>query len=104
MPRGGPLTALFRFCTKRTIQSYRRSGGAGISKSIAAISARYGSCLRPMSHYRMDGRINPPELVLGFGDLHSEAIKAGISKIGDLLRQSAAGRRARLSSRREGGL
>lgn len=57
-----------------------------------------------MNHYRMDGRINPPELVPGFGDLHSEAIKTGISKIGDLLRQSAAGRRARLSSRREGGL
>lgn len=57
-----------------------------------------------MNHYRMDGRINPPELVPGFGDLHSEATKTGISKIGDLLRQSAAGRRARLSSRREGGL
>jgi deazaflavin-dependent oxidoreductase (nitroreductase family) len=31
IPRGGPLMALFRFFTKRTIQSYRRSGGAGIS-------------------------------------------------------------------------
>lgn len=34
MPRGGPLTALFRFYTKRTIQSYRRSGDAGISKRV----------------------------------------------------------------------
>jgi len=34
MPSGGPLMALFRFFMKRTIRSYRKSGGAGISKRM----------------------------------------------------------------------
>ena len=41
--------------------------------------------LYPMSRYRADRQIQPPRLVLGFGDLSEAAIQRGIATIADLL-------------------
>jgi GntR family transcriptional regulator / MocR family aminotransferase len=41
--------------------------------------------LHPMSSYRADGATQPPELVLGFGNLSDGEIERGIATIGDLL-------------------
>jgi GntR family transcriptional regulator/MocR family aminotransferase len=41
--------------------------------------------LYPMSAYRASGATEPPELVLGFGNLSDGEIKRGIEAIGDLL-------------------
>jgi GntR family transcriptional regulator / MocR family aminotransferase len=41
--------------------------------------------LSGMSGYRASGAVDPPELVLGFGNLSDEAIERGITGIGDLL-------------------
>jgi len=38
-----------------------------------------------MSSYRPSGRIGPPQLVLGFGNITQAAIEHGIDTIGDLL-------------------
>jgi GntR family transcriptional regulator / MocR family aminotransferase len=43
--------------------------------------------LYPMSRYRADHDIRPPQLVLGFGDLSEGAIQRGITEIADLLGQ-----------------
>jgi len=45
-----------------------------------------------MSEYRANRATNPPQLVLGFGNLSERAIEAGIAKIGDLLRGQPVGR------------
>jgi GntR family transcriptional regulator/MocR family aminotransferase len=42
--------------------------------------------LHGMSHYRLDGAIRPPQLVLGFGHLTEGTIERGIGSIADLLR------------------
>jgi GntR family transcriptional regulator/MocR family aminotransferase len=41
--------------------------------------------LRGMSEYRASGAVDPPELVLGFGNLSDDAIERGIAGISDLL-------------------
>jgi GntR family transcriptional regulator/MocR family aminotransferase len=38
-----------------------------------------------MSRYRAGKSTRPPQLVLGFGDLSTDAIKRGIAEVGDLL-------------------
>jgi hypothetical protein len=43
-------------------------------------------CLLGMSHYRFNGAVIPPQLVLGFGNLSERTIRQGIAAIGDLLR------------------
>lgn len=42
-----------------------------------------------MSMYRTDHAPDPPQLVLGFGNLSQRAIQAGIAAIGDLLDPTA---------------
>jgi GntR family transcriptional regulator/MocR family aminotransferase len=51
---------------------------------IAAARAR-GVGLYGMSDYRSTGATDPPQLVLGFGNLTERAISEGIAMIGDLL-------------------
>jgi GntR family transcriptional regulator/MocR family aminotransferase len=41
--------------------------------------------LYPMSRYRANGQTQPPQLVLGFGDLSESAIQRGCAAIADLL-------------------
>jgi GntR family transcriptional regulator / MocR family aminotransferase len=41
--------------------------------------------LHGMSPYRASGAVDPPELVLGFGNLSDDAIERGIAGVGDLL-------------------
>ena len=38
-----------------------------------------------MSRYRADGATDPPQLVLGFGNLTASAIRRGVATIADLL-------------------
>jgi GntR family transcriptional regulator/MocR family aminotransferase len=45
--------------------------------------------LHAMSRYRASGSADPPELVLGFGNLSEDAIERGIAGISDLLTPSA---------------
>jgi GntR family transcriptional regulator / MocR family aminotransferase len=52
--------------------------------TVAAASARSVG-LYGMSSYRPSGDSGPPQLVLGFGNLSSEAIERGIATISDLL-------------------
>ena len=58
--------------------------GAVVSAALERSVGLYG-----MSRYRADGGGNPPQLVLGFGNLSVSAIERGIAAIGDLLRGPA---------------
>jgi GntR family transcriptional regulator / MocR family aminotransferase len=49
----------------------------------AALARSIG--LYGMSSYRFDGTSDPPQLVLGFGNLTEAAIARGVAAIGDLL-------------------
>jgi GntR family transcriptional regulator / MocR family aminotransferase len=53
--------------------------------AIVAQAASRSIGLYGMSSYRPSGRVGPPQLVLGFGDLSEAAIRRGITAIGDLL-------------------
>jgi GntR family transcriptional regulator / MocR family aminotransferase len=57
---------------------------AGEQTVIAAARTRSVG-LHGMSAYRFDGATNPPQLVLGFGNLTEGAIERGIAAIGDVL-------------------
>jgi GntR family transcriptional regulator/MocR family aminotransferase len=52
---------------------------------VAAAHAR-SIGLHGMGEFRSNGSTGPPELVLGFGNLTTDAIERGISGVGDLLR------------------
>jgi GntR family transcriptional regulator/MocR family aminotransferase len=54
---------------------------AVVSSAAARSVGLYG-----MSIYRFDGATNPPELVLGFGNLSVGAIERGVGEVADLLR------------------
>jgi GntR family transcriptional regulator / MocR family aminotransferase len=54
-------------------------------RAIAAAAAERSVGLYPMSRYRSDGSAEPPQLVMGFGDLTEPAIARGIATIADLL-------------------
>ena len=58
----------------------------GVDEGAVAAGARERSVgVYPMSRYRSDGRADPPQLALGFGDLSEASIKRGIATIADLL-------------------
>jgi GntR family transcriptional regulator/MocR family aminotransferase len=52
---------------------------------VAAARAR-SIGLHGMSEFRSNGSTGPPELVLGFGNLTTDAIQRGIREIRDLIR------------------
>ena len=54
--------------------------------AIVAAAHRRSVGLYAMSSYRMTARPAPPQLVLGFGNLTTDAIQEGIGEIADLLR------------------
>lgn len=59
---------------------------AGVSEPAVVAAARSRSVgLYGMSRYRQDHAPDPPQLVLGFGDLSQRAIQAGIAAVADLL-------------------
>ena len=57
-------------------------------QQVVAAAAERSVRLYPMSTYRADGATEPPELVLGFGNLSDGEIERGIGAIADLLRAS----------------
>ena len=67
---------------------------AGSTEAQVVYAARERSVgLHGMSRYRADGGGDPPQLVLGFGNVSASAIRWGIEEVGDLL--SPAGRAPR---------
>jgi GntR family transcriptional regulator / MocR family aminotransferase len=54
-------------------------------QTVVSAAAGRSIKLHPMSSYRADGATQPPELVLGFGNLSDGEIERGIATIGDLL-------------------
>jgi GntR family transcriptional regulator / MocR family aminotransferase len=59
----------------------------GTSEQAVIREARARSVgLYGMSSCRSDGSVHPPQLILGFGNTSQRDIKAGIARIGDLLR------------------
>lgn len=54
-------------------------------QAIVGEAANRSIKLHPMSRYRASGATDPPELVLGFGNLHPAQIERGIAAVGDLL-------------------
>jgi GntR family transcriptional regulator/MocR family aminotransferase len=59
---------------------------AGVEEqAVVRAAAERSIKLDPMSSYRADGSTEPPELVLGFGNLSEGQIERGIAAIGDLL-------------------
>jgi GntR family transcriptional regulator / MocR family aminotransferase len=59
---------------------------AGMSEGEVVEAARERSVgLHGLSRFRADGSTEPPELLLGFGNLTESAIEHGIAAIGDLL-------------------
>ncbi len=65
-----------------------RLPGSGDERSIVAQARERSVELQGMSHYRASGAVDPPELVLGFGNLSDDAIVRGITDVGDLLTAS----------------
>jgi GntR family transcriptional regulator / MocR family aminotransferase len=60
---------------------------AGVDeRSIAAAAAERSVGLYPMSRYRADRATEPPQLVMGFGNLTEPTITRGIATVADLLR------------------
>jgi GntR family transcriptional regulator / MocR family aminotransferase len=55
-------------------------------RAVVSAAAERSIQLHPMSWYRADGATQPPELVLGFGNLTEGDIERGIAAIADLLR------------------
>jgi GntR family transcriptional regulator/MocR family aminotransferase len=53
--------------------------------AIADAAAERGVGVNPMSRFRLTGAKEPPQLVLGFGNLTEPAIRRGIATIADLL-------------------
>ena len=54
-------------------------------KAVVSAARARSIGLYGMSGYRSTGVTDPPELVLGFGNLSETAIERGIAAIGDLL-------------------
>jgi GntR family transcriptional regulator / MocR family aminotransferase len=54
-------------------------------QAVVRAAAERSIKLHPMSWYRADGDTEPPELVLGFGNLTDGEIERGIAAIADLL-------------------
>ncbi|MEU1785397.1 PLP-dependent aminotransferase family protein [Streptomyces sparsogenes] len=73
--------------------------GADESTVIAAARARRVG-LYGMSACRASGGSEPPQLVLGFGDVPERAIAEGIAAVGDLLGQGRVSERCRMISDR----
>jgi GntR family transcriptional regulator/MocR family aminotransferase len=55
-------------------------------QAVVSAAAERSIQLHPMSWYRADGATEPPELVLGSGNLTEGEIERGIAAIADLLR------------------
>jgi GntR family transcriptional regulator / MocR family aminotransferase len=59
---------------------------AGVDeRAVAAAAAERSVGLYPMSRYRADRAREPPQLVIGFGNLTEPTITRGIATVGDLL-------------------
>ena len=58
--------------------------------AVVSTAAERSIKLHPMSEYRADGATEPPELVLGFGNLSEGEIERGIEAVADLLRGRGA--------------
>jgi GntR family transcriptional regulator / MocR family aminotransferase len=54
-------------------------------QGIVAAARRRSVGLYGMNSYRMTSRTRPPQLVLGFGNLTTDAIHEGINLVADLL-------------------
>jgi GntR family transcriptional regulator/MocR family aminotransferase len=54
-------------------------------RAIVAQARERSIALYGMSMYRASGAVQPPELVLGFGNLSDDAIERGIARVSDLL-------------------
>jgi GntR family transcriptional regulator/MocR family aminotransferase len=54
-------------------------------QEVVAAAADRSIRLYPMSEYRADGATDPPELVLGFGNLSDGEIERGIRGLGEVL-------------------
>jgi GntR family transcriptional regulator / MocR family aminotransferase len=59
-------------------------------QAVVTAAAERSIKLHPMSEYRADGATEPPELVLGFGNLSDGEIERGIEAVADLLSGRAA--------------
>jgi len=59
-------------------------------QEVVTAAAERSVRLYPMSEFRASGATEPPELVLGFGNLGDGQIERGIAVLGELLRDGAA--------------
>jgi GntR family transcriptional regulator/MocR family aminotransferase len=58
---------------------------AASEQAVVTAARRRSIGLVGMSHYRFDRAVDPPQIVLGFGNLSEHTIRQGIAAIGDLL-------------------
>jgi GntR family transcriptional regulator / MocR family aminotransferase len=68
-------------------------------QQVVAAAAERSIRLYPMSEYRASGATEPPELVLGFGNLSDGQIERGIAALGELLGSPRPGSRSPRRSR-----
>ncbi len=68
------------------LQAVARLPDTAAEQAVVAAARERSIGLHGMSHWRFDGAADPPELVIGFGNLTENTIRLGIAAIGDLLR------------------
>ena len=68
------------------LQAVARLPDITAEQAVVAAARERSIGLHGMSHWRFGGAADPPELVIGFGNLTENTIRRGIAAIGDLLR------------------
>jgi len=68
------------------LQAVARLPDTAAEQAVVAAARERSIGLQGMSHWRFSGAADPPELVIGFGNLTENTIRRGIAAIGDLLR------------------
>jgi GntR family transcriptional regulator/MocR family aminotransferase len=67
------------------IHAVARLPAGADERAITAAAAKRSIGVYPMSRYRSDQLVGPPQLVIGFGNLSNPTIARGIATIADLL-------------------